>query len=64
MGIIDDDIAEDYRNEQRHFDSLSSPPRANDGKIARYWRGMDCPDQYTADVVYIDRKGGLSLRWC
>jgi hypothetical protein len=50
-----DGIAEDYRNEQKYFNSRCRPPRDKDGLVARYWRGHDCPDKYTCDVVYIDR---------
>lgn len=57
----DDDIAEDYRNEQAYFNSLSSLPRATDTAVPRYFKGMDCPDSTTADVVYIDRLTGKEV---
>lgn len=53
-----DDIAEDYRNEQSYFNSLSALPRPSDAAVPRYFKGMDCPDFTTADVVYIDRLTG------
>lgn len=59
----DDDygIEEDYRNEQAYFNSLSSIPRDGGDMVARFWKGMDCPDSMTADVVYIDRTTGREV---
>jgi hypothetical protein len=54
----DDDIAADYRNEQAYFDSLSALPIATKTTVPRYFKGWDCPDSTTADVVYIDRLTG------
>jgi hypothetical protein len=56
-----DDIAEDYRHEQASFNSLSSLPRATETAVPRYFKGTDCPDEYTADVVYIDRLTGKEV---
>lgn len=62
MSEFDDDIAEDYRNEQAYFNRLSSTPYDPTGKtVARYWRGQDCPDSTTCDVVYIDRLTGKEV---
>lgn len=54
----DDDIADDYRNEQSYFNSLSSLPKPTESAVPRYFKGYDCPDSTTADVVYIDRLTG------
>lgn len=54
----DQDIEDDYRNEQNYHDSLSRLPRPSGDMVARYWKGLDCPDSTTADVVYIDRATG------
>jgi hypothetical protein len=57
----DDDIGEDYRNEQAYFDSLSALPKPTPTSVPRYFKGMDCPDLTTADVVYIDRLTGKEV---
>ena len=57
----DDDIAADYRHEQSYFNSLSALPRPTDGEVPRYFKGWDCPDSTTADVVYIDRVTGKEV---
>ena len=56
-----DDIYADYRNEQAYFDGLSSLPRATETAVPRYFKGWDCPDDTTADVVYIDRLTGKEV---
>lgn len=56
-----DDVAADYRNEQSYFNSLSALPRPTDTLVPRYFKGMDCPDDTTADVVYIDRLTGKEV---
>lgn len=56
-----DDIAEDYRNEQAYFNSLSALPRSTENAVPRYFQGLDCPDDTTADVVYIDRLTGKEV---
>jgi hypothetical protein len=56
-----DDIAEDYRNEQRYFNSLSALPHSTQNAVPRYFKGLDCPDDTTADVVYIDRLTGKEV---
>jgi hypothetical protein len=56
-----DDIAEDYRNEQSYFNSLSEPPRPTADRVARYFKGWDCPEPTIADVVYIDRLTGKEV---
>lgn len=53
-----DDVEEDYKNEQRYFDSLSRQKPAAEGKVLRLFKGMDCPDSTTCDIVYIDVKTG------
>jgi len=58
MGNVDEEVAEDYRNEQAYFNSLSALPRATENLVPRYFKGWDCPDDTTADVVYIDRLTG------
>lgn len=58
---FDDDIAADYRNEQSYFDSLSALPPATEASVPRYFKGWDCPDPTTADVVYIDRLTGKEV---
>lgn len=52
------ELEQEYRNEQSYFNSLSALPRDADGMVARYFKGLDCPDSTTADVVYIDRMTG------
>lgn len=51
-------IEEDYRNEQAHHNAQSRLPLDKGDMVARFWKGMDCPDSTTADVVYIDRTTG------
>jgi len=60
-GEYDDGIAEDYRNEQAYFNSLSALPRATETAVPRYFKGWDCPDSTTADVFYIDRLTGKEV---
>ena len=55
------DIEEDYRNEQAYHNSLSTIPRAEGDMVPRFWKGMDCPDSITCDVVYIDRTTGKEV---
>lgn len=57
----DDDVAADYRNEQSYFNSLSALPCSTETSVPRYFKGMDCPDPTTADVVYIDRLTGKEV---
>jgi hypothetical protein len=59
--MSDDDLADDYRNEQSYFNSLSALPRATETAVPRYFKGMDCPTYTTADVVYIDRLTGREV---
>lgn len=59
--MSDDDLAEDCRNEQSHFNSLSALPRATETAVPRYFKGWDCPTPTTADVVYIDRLTGKEV---
>lgn len=54
-------IAEDYRHEQNYHDSLSRIPAPVGDMIPRFWKGMDCPDSTTCDVVYIDRTTGKEV---
>ncbi len=58
---MDNDLSDDYRHEQNAHDAVSALPRATDGKIARYWKGQDCPDSTTCDIVYIDRLTGKEI---
>lgn len=61
MSKYDDEIALDYKNEQAYFNSLSIIPPAKDGLVPRFFKGSDCPDEYTCDVVYIDRLTGREV---
>ncbi len=61
MANFDDDIAADYRHEQNYFNSLSAIPRAPEGMIPRLFKGMDCPDSTTCDIVYIDMLTGKEV---
>lgn len=55
------DIEDDYKHEQAYFNKQSSVPFAKDGMVPRFFKGTDCPDKYSCDVVYIDRKTGLEV---
>jgi len=57
----DHGIEEDYKNEQAYHNSLSAVPRPSEGLVPRFFKGMDCPDPYTADVVYIDVTTGREV---
>jgi len=59
--MYDEDLAEEYRNEQAYFNATSAIPRATATSVPRYFKGMDCPDSTTADVVYIDRLTGAEV---
>lgn len=58
---MDHGIEEDYRNEQAYFRSLSIIPPAPEDMTPRFFKGMDCPDSTTCDVVYIDRLTGREV---
>jgi len=58
MSTDDHGIEEDYRHEQAYHNSLSVIPRPPEGMTPRFFKGMDCPDSTTCDVVYIDRLTG------
>lgn len=57
-------IEDEVRQEQAVINRMNSIPPSNDQYVARYWKGYDCPDEYTCDVVYIDRTtGNVVLRY-
>jgi len=58
---IDHGIEEDYRNEQAYFNYLSRVPLDQGDMVARFWKGQDCPDSTTCDIVYIDLTTGKEV---
>lgn len=59
---FEDDAFEDERREQRaaqaEHNRNSYPPSPKARQIARLFRGQDCPDQYTCDIIFVDRLTG------
>lgn len=61
---IDDaleDETREYRLAQNAHDRGCCTPLPKGGLVPRFFKGWDCPDEYTADVVYIDRLTGREV---
>jgi len=56
-----EDEAREYRLAQSAHNRESCVPFPSNGLVPRYFKGLDCPDDYTADVVYIDRLTGREV---
>ena len=61
----DDEFLEEERYEhrlqQQDHDRRSRPPASRGDLVARFFKGLDCPDSTTADVFYIDRTTGQEV---
>ena len=61
---VEDDVEADYRSERAYHRSKCSPPRPKDGKIARFFKGVNQDDGsgYSCyDYVWVDRTTGRKV---